>query len=94
MNRRAMLAAFALAAAAASLPLADPAAAQEAPTAEVMAVVAAIVRAQGMACTSPTAVARDGEASKPEEPVYTITCSEAVYRVRVVPDQASEITRQ
>jgi hypothetical protein len=76
----------------ASLP--GPAAAQEAPAKEVLTVVAAIVRAQGMACTSPGSVTRDDAASKPEEPVYVIACAEGTYRVRVVPDQASEITRQ
>jgi hypothetical protein len=77
---------------AASLP--GPAAAQEAPAKEVLTVVAAIVRAQGLACTSPASVTRDDAASKPEEPVYVIACAEGTYRVRVVPDQASEITRQ
>jgi uncharacterized membrane protein len=74
--------------------LAVPAAATETSQQEVMAVVAAIVRAQGMACTSPATVARDSEASKPGEPVYVIACKEATYTVRVVPDQASVITRQ
>jgi hypothetical protein len=77
---------------AASLPA--PAAAQEASTKEVLTVVAAIVRTQGLECTSPGSVTRDDAASKPEEPVYVIACAEGTYRVRVVPDQASEITRQ
>lgn len=72
----------------------QPVSAQDASPGEVMAVVAAIVRAQGIACTAPSTVARQDDASKPDEPVYVISCREASYRVRIVPDQASIITRQ
>ncbi len=71
-----------------------PVSAQDASSGEVLAVVAAIVRAQGLACTAPSAVTRQDDASKPDEPVYVISCKEAAYRVRIVPDQASIITRQ
>ena len=55
-------------------------------------VVADQVRSQGHSCTNPTSADRLAGESSPEEPVYLLTCEEATYRVRLVPDQAAEVT--
>ena len=56
--------------------------------------VADQVRNQGLSCNDPVSATRDETASKPELPVYVLTCADAVYQVKVVPDQAWVITKQ
>ena len=56
--------------------------------------VAAQVRGQGYACTDPVSATRDEPASKPDLPVYVLTCANASYRVKVIPDQAAVITQE
>lgn len=56
--------------------------------------VAAQVRGQGYACTDPVSAVRDAAASKPDLPVYVLTCANATYRVKVIPDQAAVITKE
>jgi hypothetical protein len=60
----------------------------------VAAIVAAQVRSQGFACSEPVAATRDEEASKPDQPVYVLTCGNATYRVRLIPDQGAEISTE
>jgi len=55
-------------------------------------VVADQVRSQGHSCTNPTSADRLAGESSPNEPVYLLKCEEATYRVRLVPDQAAEVT--
>jgi hypothetical protein len=56
--------------------------------------VADQVRNQGLSCKDPVSATRDEAASKPELPVYVLTCADATYNVKVVPDQAWVITKQ
>ena len=56
--------------------------------------VAAQVRGQGYPCTDPVSAVRDEAASKPDLPVYVLTCANATYSVKVIPDQAAVITKQ
>lgn len=56
--------------------------------------VADQVRNQGFSCQEPVSATRDEAASKPELPVYVLTCADATYSVKVVPDQAWVITKQ
>jgi hypothetical protein len=60
--------------------------------ADVAAIVAAQVRSQGHACTEPVQATKDEAASKPDLPVYVLTCADASYRVRLVPDQGADIS--
>jgi hypothetical protein len=53
--------------------------------------VADQVRDQGYKCGEPVQASRDAAASAPELPVWILQCSDAKYRVRVVPDQGAEI---
>ena len=54
-------------------------------------VVAAQVRNQGLACDDPVSAARDPESD--DDAVWTLTCKNASYRVRLVPDMAAEIEK-
>ncbi|HJU29883.1 MAG TPA: hypothetical protein VJ740_00430 [Hyphomicrobiaceae bacterium] len=54
-------------------------------------IVAAQVRMQGHACDKALRATRDRKASKPKETVWTLVCSNASYRVRLVPDMAARI---
>ena len=57
-------------------------------------IVADQVRNQGLSCKDPVSATREEAASKPELPVYVLTCADATYSVKVVPDQAWVITKQ
>ncbi len=69
--------------------LASPAAAEEA-TPEI---IAAHIRTQGFACDNALHAERNREASKPDEPVWILRCSNATYRVRLIPDMAAKVER-
>ncbi len=53
--------------------------------------VAVQVRNQGLACAEPVSAKRDPTAD--DDAVWTLTCADAKYRVRLVPDQAAEIQK-
>jgi hypothetical protein len=55
-------------------------------------IVADQVRNQGFACADPVSAQRDAAKSKPDEAFYVLTCADATYNVRLVPDMAAEIT--
>jgi hypothetical protein len=69
--------------------LATPCVAQEKPA----EIIAAHVRTQGYACENALAAQRDRKASKPNETVWTLRCSNGTYRVRLVPDMAAHVER-
>jgi|APTNR8051073442_1049403.scaffolds.fasta_scaffold02588_7 hypothetical protein len=54
-------------------------------------IVADQVRDQGWPCADPVQAVRDPAESRPDEAVWTLQCADAVYRVRLVPDEAAEI---
>jgi hypothetical protein len=54
-------------------------------------IIATQIRKQGFACENPQDAVRDKEASKPDEPVWILTCESARYRVRMIPDQAAQV---
>jgi hypothetical protein len=55
-------------------------------------IVADQVRSQGFACSEPVAATKDEATSKPDLPVYVLTCGNGSYRVEVIPDQGAKIT--
>ena len=67
--------------------LAAPAAAQEKPA----DIIAAHIRTQGYACDNALSAQRNRKASKPNETVWTLRCSNGIYRVRLVPDMAASV---
>jgi hypothetical protein len=56
-------------------------------------VIAAQVRSQGYTCTEPVSAEPAEAASRPDEQAYVLQCGDATYRVRLVPDQAAEVTQ-
>jgi hypothetical protein len=61
--------------------------AQETP----VGIIAAQVRTQGHPCDEPRRAERDVRASKPNQAVWLLTCSNATYVVTLVPDMAARI---
>ena len=57
--------------------------------ADAARMVAVQLREQGYACTEPTSAKRDPEAD--DDAVWILTCNNASYRVRLVPDQAAKV---
>jgi hypothetical protein len=53
--------------------------------------VAVQVRNQGLACAEPASAKRDPTAD--DDAVWTLTCADAKYRVRLVPDQAAQVEK-
>jgi hypothetical protein len=68
--------------------IAVPAAAQPAATD-----IADQVRLQGYPCEGQAKVERDQSLSRPDEQAWILTCSNATYRVRLVPDMAAQIEK-
>jgi hypothetical protein len=56
-------------------------------------IVAAQIRSQGYACTKPVSAVRDQAASRPNETVWVLSCGNARYRVRLLPDMAAHVTQ-
>jgi hypothetical protein len=69
-------------------PVAAQTASDDAATGELVAVQ---VRSQGLACAEPVDARRDPAAD--DDAVWTLTCADAKYRVRLVPDQAAQIEK-
>jgi hypothetical protein len=66
-----------------------PSLATESENAEV---IAAQLRRQGVACTTPRSAARDTDNSTPHETVWKLHCDEASYLVTLVPHLGAHIT--
>ena len=60
---------------------------------EALQVVADLVRTQGYACANPQGVQRDPELSRPDLPVWILTCENNRYRVELVPDMQARVTQ-
>ena len=59
---------------------------------EAIQVVADAVRSEGYACVAPTAVQRDEAQSRPDLPVWILSCESGRYRVELVPDMRARVT--
>jgi hypothetical protein len=64
--------------------------AQQIPPAED---IAAQVRTQGHRCEGDPSALKLTKQSWPDEPLWILTCTNATYRVRLVPDMAAQIER-
>lgn len=56
-------------------------------------IIAVQIRKQGYQCNNPSKAKRDPEASRPDLPVWILTCENATYRVRLVGNMADRIDR-
>lgn len=70
-----------------------PAAAQTAPPndPEAADLVATQLRQQGYACDDPYGATREKDAAAGVDAVWRIECKNAIYRVRLIPDQAADV---
>ncbi len=73
----------------AAVALATPATAQEKPA----DIIAAHIRMQGYDCEKALSAQRNRKASKPNETAWTLRCSNAVYRVLLIPDMAAKVEK-
>ena len=55
--------------------------------------IAAQVRTQGYPCEGSASALKIVKQSWPDEPVWILTCTNATYRVRLIPDMAARIER-
>jgi hypothetical protein len=53
--------------------------------------IAAQIRMQGFACDKPQSALRDAKRSRPDEAVWVLKCSNAAYRIRLIPDMAAKV---
>ena len=53
--------------------------------------IAAQVRLQGHRCEGSVNAQRDSGQSRPDEPVWILTCANATYRIRLVPNMTAHI---
>ena len=51
------------------------------------------VRLQGYQCDGQVTAQRDPKQSRPDEQAWILNCSNATYRVRLVPDMAAQIEK-
>ncbi len=56
-------------------------------------IIAVQIRKQGYQCNNPSKAKRDAQASRPDLPVWILTCENATYRVRLVGNLADRIER-
>ena len=55
--------------------------------------IAAQVRTQGYPCEGDASALKLTRQSWPDEPLWILTCTNATYRVRLIPDMAARIER-
>jgi hypothetical protein len=59
--------------------------------AEEAEALAAELRRQAHRCESPVNAERDAERSRPDETVWVVRCTNATYRMRLIPHQAAHV---
>jgi hypothetical protein len=64
--------------------------AEEIPPPEI---IADQIRDQGFSCKKALTTERESTYSRPDEPVWILTCDNATYRVRLIPGMAADVVR-
>jgi hypothetical protein len=90
-----MLALFSISALGGSLVLnaAGTSAADDAQSETPTNIIAAQIRKQGFKCDNADRAERDKDLSKPDRPVWIVTCENATYRVRLIGDMADRVEK-
>jgi hypothetical protein len=60
---------------------------------ETKDIIATQIRSQGYRCNHPKMVARDADASKPDEYAWRLQCGLRSYLVRLIPHRAAKVER-
>jgi hypothetical protein len=89
------LALFSIAALGGSLVLnaAGTSAADDAQSETPANIIAAQIRKQGFKCDNAERAERDKDLSKPDLPVWIVTCEDATYRVRLIGNMADRVEK-
>ncbi|MEQ1942379.1 hypothetical protein ABMA32_08140 [Mesorhizobium sp. VNQ89] len=82
---------FAVISLACSLAALSTAAQAQSELSDAAALVADQIRQQGYACEEPASATQDP--SVEDDSIWTLTCADATYRVRLVPDQAAQVEK-
>ena len=80
-------------AAGAAMPLAAPVANAADPKEMSKDIIAVQIRKQGFECKTPQKAERDRTSGNPDDPIWTLTCENAAYRVHLIPNQAAKVER-
>jgi hypothetical protein len=56
-------------------------------------IIAAQIRSQGYSCNHPRTIARDVQASKPDEYAWRLQCGSGSYLVKLIPHMAAKVER-
>lgn len=56
-------------------------------------IIAVQLRKQGYECKNPQKAERDQTTGNPDDPVWTLTCDNATYRVHLIPNMAAKVER-
>jgi len=90
-----MLALFSISALGGSLVLnaAGTSAADDAQSETPTNIIAAQIRKQGFKCDNADRAERDKDLSKPDLPVWIVTCEATTYRVRLIGDMADRVEK-
>ncbi len=54
-------------------------------------IIAVQIRRQGFECVNPQKTERDQSTGNPDDPVWTLTCDNATYRVHLIPNMAAKV---
>lgn len=54
-------------------------------------IIATQIRRQGFECKNPQKAERDQTTGNPDDPTWTLTCENAVYRVHLIPNMAADV---
>ncbi len=56
-------------------------------------IIAVQIRKQGFACKTPLSAERDTTTGNPDDPVWTLKCDDASYRVHLIPNMAAQVEK-
>lgn len=56
-------------------------------------IIAVQIRKQGFTCKTPLSAERDTTTGNPDDPVWTLKCDDASYRVHLIPNMAAQVEK-
>ena len=68
-------------------------AAEKKPLEATTNIIAVQIRKQGYECTNPQSAERDASSGNPDDPVWTLKCDNATYRVHLIPNMAATVEK-
>ncbi len=56
-------------------------------------IIAVQLRKQGFSCKTPLSAERDTTSGNPDDPIWTLKCDDATYRVHLIPNMAAQVEK-